>query len=192
MRYNLLILYIFLIPTGCSTVNIFTKENNIDIPEKKYFKEKIIYEKFIAKGVVKFNVKNEKVSSRFKFIKNKNIEEIIFLDIFNNAIVTFEIKKDSIKIKESNDDINSDALTKIMNREIFKKIITNFSNIITGEIEKPIFLIKYSNGLKKIIKNDIYEVKYKRYNKELLPTIMEIDFFNITFNLKIIDWVLIK
>lgn len=79
-----------------------------------------------------------------------------------------------------------------MNREIFKKIITNFSNIITGEIEKPIFLIKYSNGLKKIIKNDIYEVKYKRYNKELLPTIMEIDFFNITFNLKIIDWVLIK
>ena len=46
MRYNLLILYIFLIPTGCSTVNIFTKENNIDIPEKKYFKEKIIYEKF--------------------------------------------------------------------------------------------------------------------------------------------------
>ena len=192
MRYNLLILYIFLIPTGCSTVNIFTKENIIDIPEKKYFKEKIVYEKFIAKGVVKFNVKNEKVSSRFKFIKNKNIEEIIFLDIFNNAIVTFEIKKDSIKIKESNDDINSDALTKIMNREIFKKIITNFSNIITGEIEKPIFVKKYSNGLKKIIKNDIYEVKYKRYNKELLPTIMEIDFFNITFNLKIIDWVLIK
>ena len=79
-----------------------------------------------------------------------------------------------------------------MNREIFKKIITNFSNIITGEIEDPIFVKKYSNGLKKIIKNDIYEVKYKRYNKELLPTIMEIDFFNITFNLKIIDWVLIK
>ena len=164
MRYNLLILYIFLIPTGCSTVNIFTKENIIDIPEKKYFKEKIVYEKFIANGVVKFN----------------------------NAIVTFEIKKDSIEIKESNDDINSDALTKIMNREIFKKIITNFSNIITGEIEEPIFVKKYSNGLKKIIKNDIYEVKYKRYNKELLPTIMEIDFFNITFNLKIIDWVLIK
>ena len=192
MRYNLLILYIFLIPAGCSTVNIFTKENNIDNQEKKDFKEKIIYEKFIAKGVVKFNIKDQKVSSRFKFIKNKNNEEIIFLDIFNNAIVSFEIKKDSIEIKEFNDDINADALIKIMNREFFKKIITNFPNIITGEIANPIVVKIYNNGLKKIIKNDIYEVKYKRYNKELLPTIMEIDFFNITFNLKIIDWTLIK
>ena len=75
-----------------------------------------------------------------------------------------------------------------MNREIFKKIITNFSNIITGEIEKPIFVIKYSNGLKKIIKNDISEVKYKRYNKKLLTTIMEIDFIKSTFKLKIIAW----
>ena len=142
--------------------------------------------------MVKFNIKDQKVSSRFKFIKNKNNEEIIFLDIFNNAIVSFEIKKDSIEIKEFNDDINADALIKIMNREFFKKIITNFPNIITGEIANPIVVKIYNNGLKKIIKNDIYEVKYKRYNKELLPTIMEIDFFNITFNLKIIDWTLIK
>jgi hypothetical protein len=47
----------------------------------------------LLKGVVKFEVKNQKISSRFNFIKNKSYEEIVLLDLFNNSIISFEIKK---------------------------------------------------------------------------------------------------
>ena len=36
----------------------------------------ISYDNFIVNGVIKFSVKNQKISSRFNYIKNKNEETI--------------------------------------------------------------------------------------------------------------------
>ena len=54
------------------------------------------------------------------------------------------------------------------------------------------FSEKYNNGLYRKIKNENYVVTYKKYNEDFLPVIMNIDFFNINFDLKIINWKIIE
>ncbi len=179
------------ITTGCTTLNIFTVNDSSSNNLKKNISN-INNDNFSAKGVVKFEVKNQKISSRFNFIKNKSYEEIVFLDIFNNSIISFEIKSNKILIKESKKEINSESLKEILNRKVFKNIILNFSSILTGKIENNLYLEKYENGLYKIIKNNNYSVYYKMYNIESLPVIMKVDFFNILFDLKIVNWNLNK
>lgn len=188
MKYNIIIFFFAVITTGCTTLNIFTDNDSINSNNLHKNVSKINYENFSAKGVVKFEVKNQKISSRFNFIKNKSYEEIVFLDIFNNSIISFEIKSNEILIKESQKEINSESLKEILNRKVFKKIILNFSSILTGKIDNNLYLEKYENGLYKIIKNNNYSVYYKMYNSELLPVIMKVDFFNILFDLKIVNW----
>ena len=188
MKYNIIIFFFVVITTGCTTLNIFTDNDSINSNNLNKNVSKINYENFSAKGVVKFEVKNKKISSRFNFIKNKSYEEIVFLDIFNNSIISFEIKSDEILIKESQKEINSESLKEILNRKVFKKIILNFSSILTGKIDNNLYLEKYENGLYKIIKNNNYSVYYKMYNSELLPVIMKVDFFNVLFDLKIVNW----
>tara|TARA_B100001057_G_scaffold341098_1_gene341909 strand:- start:584 stop:1162 length:579 start_codon:yes stop_codon:yes gene_type:complete len=188
MKYNIIIFFFVVITTGCTTLNIFTDNDSINSNNLNKNVSKINYENFSAKGVVKFEVKNQKISSRFNFIKNKSYEEIVFLDIFNNSIISFEIKSDEILIKESQKEINSESLKEILNRKVFKKIILNFSSILTGKIDNNLYLEKYENGLYKIIKNNNYSVYYKMYNSELLPVIMKVDFFNVLFDLKIVNW----
>ena len=188
MKYNIIIFFFVVITTGCTTLNIFTDNDSINSNNLNKNVSKINYEKFSAKGVVKFEVKNQKISSRFSFIKNKSYEEIVFLDIFNNSIISFEIKSNEILIKESQKEINSESLKEILNRKVFKKIILNFSSILTGKIDNNLYLEKYENGLYKIIKNNNYSVYYKMYNSELLPVILKVDFFNVLFDLKIVNW----
>ena len=188
MKYNIIIFFFAVITSGCTTLNIFTDNDSINSNNLNKNVSKINYENFSAKGVVKFEVKNQKISSRFNFIKNKSYEEIVFLDIFNNSIISFEIKSNEILIKESQKEINSESLKEILNRKVFKKIILNFSSILTGKIDNNLYLEKYENGLYKIIKNNNYSVYYKMYNSELLPVIMKVDFFNILFDLKIVNW----
>lgn len=190
MKYSKLLLLSFsLIIVGCSGTNLF---------QKKFFakedikKENISYERFIATGVVKFYVDEKKISSRFNFIKNNNIEEIEFLDLFNNVIATFEIEKSSIEIKNYEKNLNSEALQKIINRPIFKNIIINFSNILMCKENSLVDSERYNNGLLRKIKNENYVVTYITYNKNSLPVVMNIDFFNINFDLKIINWKIIK
>ena len=141
---------------------------------------------------IKFYVDEKKISSRFNFIKNNNIEEIEFLDLFNNVIATFEIEKSSIEIKNYEKNLNSEALQKIINRPIFKNIITNFSNILMCKENSLADSERYNNGLLRKIKNENYVVTYITYNKNSLPVVMNIDFFNINFDLKIINWKIIK
>ena len=188
MKYNIIIFFFVVITTGCTTLNIFTKNDSINSNNLKKNVSNINYDNFSAQGVVKFEVKNQKISSRFNFIKNKSYEEIVFLDIFNNSIISFEIKSNEILIKESQKKINSESLKEILNRKVFKKIILNFSSILTGKIDNNLYLEKYENGLYKIIKNNNYAVYYKMYNSKSLPVIMKVDFFNILFDLKIVNW----
>lgn len=189
MKYNTIIFFCALVISGCSNTKLFQEE--ISTNENSY-KENISHENFIATGTVKFSVEEKKISSRFSFIKNKKKEEIEFLDLFNNVIVAFEIKKNGIEIKNYKNNVNSDALEKLINRPIFKNIIINFSNILMANRNEVISVKKYKNGLLREIKNETYVVAYKVYNKEFLPVIMEIDFFNISFDLKILNWKIIK
>ena len=189
MKYNTIIFFCALVISGCSNTKLFQEE--IPTNENSY-KENISHENFIATGTVKFSVEEKKISSRFSFIKNKKKEEIEFLDLFNNVIVAFEIKKNGIEIKNYKNNVNSDALEKLINRPIFKNIIINFSNILMANRNEVISVKKYKNGLLREIKNETYVVAYKVYNKEFLPVIMEIDFFNISFDLKILNWKIIK
>ena len=173
---------------GCATLDIITRNDSINSNNLKKNEKNINYDNFTAKGIVKFEVKNKKISSRFNFIKNKSYEEIIFLDAFNNSIISFEIKTNEIIVKESQKEINSESLKEILNRKVFKKIILNFSSILTGKIDNNLYLEKYKNGLYKVIKNNNYAVLYKMYNSKSLPVIMKVDFFNILFDLKIVNW----
>ena len=189
MKYNIIILSCLLIIGGCSNIKLSKEE--ISTKENSYL-ENTLYENFIASGIVKFYVEDKKISSRFNFIKNKKNEEIEFLDLFNNVIVTFEIENNGIEIKNYKKNVNSEALKKIINRPIFKNIIINFANILMGNKESAILVEKYNNGLLKKIKNDTYIVNYKVYNNNLLPVVIGIDFFNIDFDLKILNWKIIK
>jgi len=71
MKFKLIII-IFISLTGCQSIQIFKEKPPVE--EKKI--ENVFYENFSAKGVVKFYAKNKNVSSRFKFIKNKDDERI--------------------------------------------------------------------------------------------------------------------
>ena len=188
MQYNVIIFFLLVIIPGCATLDIFTRNDSINSNNLKKNEKNINYDNFTAKGIVKFEVKNKKISSRFNFIKNKSYEEIVFLDVFNNSIISFEIKKNEILVKESQKEINSESLKEILNRKVFKKIILNFSSILTGKIDNNLYLEKYKNGLYKVIKNNNYAVLYKMYNSKSLPVIMKVDFFNILFDLKIVNW----
>ena len=134
MKYNIIILFFLVIIPGCTTLDIFTRNDSINSNNLKKNEINLNYDNFTAKGIVKFNVKNKKISSRFNFIKNKSYEEIVFLDVFNNSIISFEIKKNEILLKESQKEINAESLEEILNRKVFKKIILNFSSILTGKI----------------------------------------------------------
>ena len=189
MKFSALLLSCILIITGCSG-NIFLKKEIFVTQDVK--KDNINYENYIASGTVKFYIDEKKISSRFNFIKNKKNEVIEFLDLFNNIIVAFKIKKSGIEINNNDKNLNSKALQKIINRPVFKNIIINFSNILMCKENNSSFSEKYKNGLIKKIKNENYVVTYKTYNKDFFPVIMNIDFFNINFDLKIINWKIIE
>ncbi len=188
MKYKFLLLFFFIIIAGCSSLDKITKKipiENTKIQKKITYS---MYENFIAKGTVKFQTKNQKISSRFNFKKSKTVEEIEFLNIFNNPLISFEIKKNKIIIKKSKKNINSEAIQEVLNREVFKKIILNLSSILTGKIKNVMQYEKYENGLYKSIRNENYAVFYKMYNDKFLPVMMSVDFFSISFDLKIINW----
>ena len=188
MKYKFLLLFFSIIIAGCSSLDKITKKipiENTKIQKKITFP---VYENYIAKGTVKFQTKNQKISSRFNFKKSKTGEEIEFLNIFNNPLISFEIKKNEIIVKKSKKNINSEAIQEVLNREVFKKIILNFSSILTGKIKNVMQYKKYENGLYKLIRNENYTVFYKMYNDKFLPVMMSVDFFSISFDLKIINW----
>ena len=189
MKFSFIIIFFSIILSGCSTMDILKSKKNKEVSWNLI---NISYDNFIVNGVIKFSVKNQKISSRFNYIKNKNEETIEFIDLFNNKIVSFLIKKEAIQIKETKRNINSNDLEKIINKDIFKKVIINFSNILTGSINNPTFVKRYENGLYKNIRNKNYEVFYDSYNNKNLPTVMRINFLNINFNLKIKKWELLK
>ena len=189
MKFSFIIIFFSIILSGCSTMDILKSKKNKEVSGNLI---NISYDNFIVNGVIKFSVKNQKISSRFNYIKNKNEETIEFIDLFNNKIVSFLIKKDAIQIKETKRNINSNDLEKIINKDIFKKVIINFSNILTGSINNPTFVKRYENGLYENIRNKNYEVFYDNYNNKNLPIVMRINFLNINFNLKIKKWELLK
>lgn len=188
MKYKFILLFFSIIIAGCSSLDKITKKIPIENAKiQKNFAQPML-ENYIAKGIVKFETKNQKISSRFNFKKSKATEEIEFLNIFNNPLISFEIKKDEIVVKKSKKNINSEAIQEVLNREVFKKIILNFSSILTGKIKNVMQYEKYENGLYKLIRNENYAVFYKMYNDKFLPVIMSVDFFSISFDLKIINW----
>lgn len=188
MKYKFLLLLFYIIIAGCSSLDKITKKIPIENTKIQKNISYSVYENYIAKGIVKFQTKNQKISSRFNFKKSKTAEEIEFLNIFNNPLISFEIKKNEIIVKKSKKNINSEAIQEVLNREVFKKIILNFSSILTGKIKNVMQYEKYENGLYKSIRNENYAVLYKMYNDKFLPVIMSVDFFSISFDLKIINW----
>ena len=188
MKYKFILLFFFIIIAGCSSLDKITKKIPIENAKVKKNFEQPVFENYIAKGIVKFETKNQKISSRFNFKKTKTVEEIEFLNIFNNPLISFEIKKNEIIVKKSKKNINSKAIQEVLNREVFKKIILNFSSILTGQIKNVMQYEKYENGLYKSIRNENYAVFYKMYNDKFLPVMMSVDFFSISFDLKIINW----
>ena len=188
MKYKFLLLLFSIIIAGCSSLDKITKKIPIENTKIQKNISYSVYENYIAKGIVKFQTKNQKISTRFNFKKSKIVEEIEFLNIFNNPLISFEIKKNEIIVKKSKKNINSEAIQEVLNREVFKKIILNFSSILTGKIKNVMQYEKYENGLYKSIRNENYAVFYKMYNDKFLPVMMSVDFFSISFDLKIIDW----
>ena len=188
MKYKFLLLFFSIIIAGCSSLDKITKKIPIENTKIQKNISYSVYENYIAKGIVKFQTKNQKISSRFNFKKTKTVEEIEFLNIFNNPLISFEIKKNEITVKKQKKNINSEAIQEVLNREVFKKIILNFSSILTGKIKNVMQYEKYENGLYKSIRNENYAVFYKMYNDKFLPVMMSVDFFSISFDLKIINW----
>ena len=91
MKFSFIIIFFSIILSGCSTMDILKSKKNKEVSGNLI---NISYDNFIVNGVIKFSVKNQKISSRFNYIKNKNEETIEFIDLFNNKIVSFLIKKD--------------------------------------------------------------------------------------------------
>ena len=190
MKYKVILLYfIFIGLSGC--VNLEVSEKNNSIAETLH-KNNNLYEEYEVTGVIKFKQKENNISSRFNYKKDKNSETIEFLDFFNNIIVAFEVTPGIIKIKNAKKNINSKALKEIINRPIFKNIIVNFSGILSGDIKDKDSIVDYKNGLHEKIKTSEYEIAYKSYNKMLLPTHLEINFLKIFFSIKISHWELQK
>ena len=188
MKYKLIFLSL-LILCGCQSINVFNFEKSL---KKTETFENVFYENFSAKGIVKFYAKNKKISSRFNFVKNGSQEKIDFLDVFNNIMVTFKVEEEKIVIVDGAKKLNSDSLEQIINRPFFKTVILNFSNILMGKVEPQEVIRKYDNGLYELIKNEKYSIYYKMYNKDFLPVNMKIDFLNIIFDLKILNWTIIE
>ncbi len=190
MKYKISLLFFLCITlTGCSTLNFFNNENFHNNTEQKKNK---FYENLSANGVIKFYIKDNNISSRFNLIKSRDLTTIEFLDIFNDVIVSFQIKPESIDLINYKKNIDGESLYEIINRPIFKDIILNLPLILSGNINNSLVAERYSNGLYKILKTDQYLVYYKKYNKENLPVIMKIKFLNIIFDLKIMNWKQIK
>ena len=61
-----------------------------------------------------------------------------------------------------------------------------------GKVEPQEVIRKYDNGLYELIKNEKYSIYYKMYNRDFLPVNMKIDFLNIIFDLKILNWTIIE
>ena len=186
MKYKVILLsFIFIILGGC--VNLEVKEKN-NLVSKIVYKKNNFYKKYKATGVIKFKLKENKISSRFNYTKDNDSEVIEFLDFFNNTIIAFEINPGIIKIKNSKKNVNSQALKEIINRPTFKNIIENFSGILSGNIKDKYSIISYKNGLYEKIKTVEYEIDYKDYNEKFLPTYLEINFSKILFSIKISKW----
>jgi len=84
MKFSFIIIFFSIILSGCSTMDILKSKKNKAVSGNLI---NISYDNFIVNGVIKFSVKNQKISSRFNYIKNKNEETIEFIDFFNNKIV---------------------------------------------------------------------------------------------------------
>jgi hypothetical protein len=112
--------------------------------------------------------------------------------MFNSKIISLEINNNEINVINVKKDKNAKALEKIMNRDTFKKIILNLSGILTGDIGNIVHSERYKSGLYKILRNPDFEVFYKKYDNNLMPTNMIIDLFNISFEIKIAEWKLIE
>ena len=163
MKFSFIIIFFSIILSGCSTMDILKSKKNKEVSGNLI---NISYDNFIVNGVIKFSVKNQKISSRFNYIKNKNEETIEFIDLFNNKIVSFLIKKEAIQIKETKRNINSNDLEKIINKDIFKKVIINFSNILTGSINNQTFVKKYEKATLQPQRTYTYTLIYVCINKE--------------------------
>ena len=146
----------------------------------------------LRKELLSFTRRIKKYLQDSIFIKNGSQEKIDFLDVFNNIIVTFKVEEEKIVIVDGAKKLNSDSLEKIINRPFFKTVILNFSNILMGKVEPQEVIRKYDNGLYELIKNEKYSIYYKMYNKDFLPVNMKIDFLNIIFDLKILNWTIIE
>ena len=190
MKYKVILLsFIFIGLTGCANLEVSKKNNSAG---EIIYKKNNFYKKYKATGVIKFKLKENKISSRFNYKKNNDSETIEFLDFFNNTIIAFEVTPGVIKIKNAKKNINSQALKEIINRPIFKNIIVNFSGILSGDIKDKDSIISYKNGLYEKIKTSEYEIDYKTYNDMLLPTHLEVNFSKILFSIKISNWELKK
>ena len=190
MKYKVILLsFIFIGLTGCANLEVSKKNNSAG---EIIYKKNNFYKKYKATGVIKFKLKEDKISSRFNYKKNNDSETIEFLDFFNNTIIAFEVTPGVIKIKNAKKNINSQALKEIINRPVFKNIIVNFSGILSGDIKDKDSIISYKNGLYEKIKTSEYEIDYKTYNDMLLPTHLEVNFSKILFSIKISNWELKK
>ena len=68
MKYKIIIICLTLTVGGCSSIKIFEQKDSLKEP-KVY--ENVFYENFVAKGIVKFYVEDQKISSRFNFKKKQ-------------------------------------------------------------------------------------------------------------------------
>jgi len=190
MKYKVILLpFIFIGLSGCANLEVSEKNNSAG---EIIYKKNNFYKKYKATGVIKFKLKENKISSRFKYIKDNDSETIELLDFFNNTIVAFKVTPGAIKIKNVKKNINSKALKEIINRPIFKNIIENFSGILSGDIKDKDSIISHKNGLYEKIKTSEYEIDYKTYNEMQLPTYLEVSFSKILFSIKISNWELKK
>ncbi|MDA7842079.1 hypothetical protein N9A44_00455 [Gammaproteobacteria bacterium] len=186
MKYKVILLsFIFIGLSGCVNLEVSEKNNSVD---EVLHKKNNLYEEYKITGVIKFKQKENNISSRFNYKKDKDSETIEFLDFFNNIIIAFEVTPGIIKIKNAKKNINSKSLKEIINRPIFKNIIVNFSGILSGDIKDKDSIVDYKNGLHEKIKTREYEIDYKSYNKMFLPTHLEINFLKIFFSIKILHW----
>jgi len=186
MNYKISLLFFLCVTlTGCTAFNFFHSENlnnNAEQVDNKFYKN------FKVNGIIKFYTKENNISSRFNLVKSSNLNTIEFLDIFNSVILSLLIKPESIDLINHKKNVDAAPLYKLINRSIFKDIISSLPFILSGNINNSLVAEKYSNGLYKILKTDQYSVYYKKYSKDNMPVIMEIKFLNVIFDLKIMHW----
>ena len=189
MKFKVLTIIIFLVLTGCANIPIFDN-NNAALDKKK--EPLIINDNYLITGIVKFNIQDKNISSRFKFIRKNGKDKITLLDIFNNNIVSFNIVDNIVNIEDNKKNKKSKELKKLVNRPIFKNIFINFSGIINQNLKYPKYIEKYENGLFKIIKNESFLIHYLSYDQNKLIKNINIEYLNIIFNLRINNWEFIR